>query len=229
MKQNTKTIPEIKKFNKLTDHRSISARLNRIDNEFTAGFRVVNKYADTVTIFGGARFKEDEEPYLLARNMAGVLAREGYAVVTGGGGGIMEAGNRGAFEAHGDSIGLNINLPHEQVLNEYTTDDMPFRYFFARKVMLAYDARGYIFLPGGFGTLDEFFEVLTLIQTHKMPQVPIILLGKDFWQGLDDFLKEILRDEYKTISKGDEKLYHITDDVEEAVELINKSRLVPTI
>src|SRR5690606_19507522 len=135
---------------------------------------------------------EDNPHYIKARTVGKMLAEEGFAVITGGGGGIMEAANRGAYEAGGTSVGLNIELPHEQNLNPYTTESMPFRYFFARKVMLAYAASALICFPGGFGTLDEMFEVITLVQTGKMPPVPIILVGCEFWQPLDNFIREQL-------------------------------------
>ena len=179
-------------------------RLSRVDSELADGFGLINKFDETVTIFGSARFKEGDKYYDLARKTGQMIAGAGYAVSTGGAGGIMEAGNRGAHEAGGDSLGFNIELPHEQVLNEYTTESMSFRYFFTRKVILAYGAKAYVFFPGGFGTMDEFFEVLTLIQTKKAPAAPLILVGSEFWNGLDDFIKKTMLTGDKTISEGDE-------------------------
>lgn len=199
-------------------------RVSRIDREFADGFDIVNKFNDTITIFGSARFDASSPHYQKAREVATALSNEGYTIITGGGGGIMEAGNRGAFEAGGRSVGLNIQLPHEQTLNEYTTESMPFRYFFSRKVMLAFGARGYIYFPGGFGTLDELFEVMTLIQTKKMPIAPIILVGNEFWGGLDHFIKAHLLEGAHTISPGDENLYTITEDVEVIKSIMNSHR-----
>lgn len=198
-------------------------RVDRIEKEFTDGFNLINKYHYTVTVFGSARTTESDEDYQRARELTGILAREGFTIVTGGGGGIMEAANRGAYEAGGKSVGLNISLPHEQVLNDYTTESMAFRYFFARKVMLVYAASALIVFPGGYGTLDELFEAMTLVQTAKMPSLPIILVGTEFWQPLDEFFRSRLLAD-KLISPGDEALYHITDDLEEVKEIVNYHR-----
>jgi hypothetical protein len=199
-------------------------RLSRIDKEFADGFDIVNSLNKSVTVFGSARFKEGNHYYDLARDLSGKLAEAGYTTVTGGGGGIMEAGNRGAFEKGGKTAGFNISLPHEQVLNPYTTVSMPFYYFFTRKVILAYGAEAYVVLPGGFGTLDELFEIITLIQTKKMPKAPVILMGSEFWQPLDDFIRSRMLEADETISPGDEKLYTITDSPEEAVSIIQQHR-----
>lgn len=212
--QKPATVPDIA--------REASERVGRIEREFTDGFAKVDKHTDTVTIFGSARFKEGNIHYEKARAIGAALAKDGYTIVTGGGGGIMEAGNRGAFEAGGQSIGFNISLPHEQVLNPYTTDSMPFHYFFTRKVALTFNARGYVYLPGGFGTLDELFEVVTLMQTGKLARVPIILVGSEFWGGLDAFIRQHLLDGDQTISSGDEHIYTITDDVAEVARLIRE-------
>lgn len=201
-----------------------SERLSRIDKEFADGFNIINKYNDTVTIFGSARFDASSPHYQKARQVAAALSDEGYAIVTGGGGGIMEAGNRGAFEANGRSIGFNIKLPHEQSLNQYTTESMPFKYFFSRKVILAYGAKAYVYFPGGYGTLDELFEVITLMQTKKMPLAPIILVGNEFWNGLDYFIKNHLLEGSHTISPGDENLYTITEDIQVISAIINQHR-----
>lgn len=199
-------------------------RLSRIDAEFADGFEMMNHYNDTITLFGSARFDENHPAYQKAREVAAALSNEGYAIVTGGGGGIMEAGNRGAAEAGGHSIGLNIQLPHEQTLNGFATESMPFRYFFARKVALVINARAYVYFPGGFGTLDELFEVVTLMQTKKMPLAPIILVGNDFWSGLDEFIKAHLLEGAHTISPGDENIYTITEDIELIKSVVNQHR-----
>src|SRR5690606_25145895 len=165
-------------------------RLTRVDTELNEGFEVIHRYDKTVTIFGSARFVEGDKYYDLARQAGQMISGAGYTVSTGGAGGIMEAGNRGAYEAGGDSLGFNIKLPHEQVLNPYTTDHLSFHYFFTRKVILAYGAKAYVFFPGGYGTLDELFEVMTLIQTQKAPQAPMIHVGSELWNGLDKIINE---------------------------------------
>lgn len=202
-------------------------RITRIDQEFADGFDIVNADRKTVTFFGSARLDETNQHYKKAREFAGRLAGQGYTVVTGGGGGIMEAGNRGAYEAGGKSIGLNIKLPHEQTLNSYTTQAMPFHYFFTRKVLLAYGAEAYVYFPGGFGTLDELFEIITLIQTGKMPKAPVILMGVQFWHGLETFIQEQLLAGEHTISSEDESIYTVTDSIDEAIELINAHYSTP--
>jgi uncharacterized protein (TIGR00730 family) len=199
-------------------------RVTRIDREFADGFELINKYNDTVTFFGSARFDPSHPDYQKAREIASALSDEGYAIVTGGGGGIMEAADRGAMESGGKAIGLNIELPHEQSLNPYTTESMAFRYFFTRKVMLAFGAVAYIYFPGGYGTLDELFEVITLIQTKKMPIAPIILVGTEYWTALDRFIKTYLLEGAHTISPGDEDLYSITDDITVIKAIVNHHR-----
>ncbi len=207
----------------LVDHET-SERVDRIEKEFRAGFEMVNKYNHTVTVFGSARFLEDNPSYQKARQLGGMLAKNGFTIITGGGEGIMEAANRGAFEAGGHTVGFNIQLPHEQQLNPYLTESMPFRYFFSRKVMLAYAASALICFPGGFGTLDETFEVITLIQTEKMPKVPVILIGKEFWTPLDNFIKTSMLNDYAVISHGDEELYVVTDDLNEVIRIVESYR-----
>ncbi len=189
-----------------------SDRMSRIDRDFSVGFEKIAKYNNTVTIFGSARFKENHPYYQKAREIGGMLANLGYTVITGGGNGIMEGGNRGAYEAGGPSVGFNIILPREQVINPYVNDSVALRYFFSRKVLLSFAAQAYIFFPGGFGTLDEFFEIVTLIQTQKIPKAPIICVGDVFWSKLDDFVKDQLLETNYTISPGDEHLYTITED-----------------
>lgn len=202
----------------------MDSRLRTIEQEFERGFELVNQYQFTATVFGSARLPETSPHYEQARELGAKLAHNGFAVITGGGAGIMEAANRGAFEAGGTSIGFNIELPHEQQLNSYLTVSMPFQHFYARKVMLVYSATALICFPGGFGTLDEMFEVLTLVQTGKMPRIPIILVGESFWKPLDSYIKNQLRDATATITRGDEHLYHITDDLSYALRLVEQSR-----
>jgi len=199
-------------------------RVTRIDREFDDGFKLINKYNYTVSFFGSARFAEDHPYYQKARDIAADLVKEGFTIVTGGGGGIMEAGDRGASENGGQSIGLNIQLPHEQKPNPYATEEMSFRYFFTRKVILAYAADAYIYFPGGFGTLDELFEIITLIQTKKAPLAPIILVGNEFWTALDRFIKTYLLEGMHTISPGDEELYTITEDIHVIKAIIEHHR-----
>lgn len=201
-----------------------SERLTRIDQEFADGFELVNRFGSTVTAFGSARFDENHPDYRMARHISSEVSKEGYTIVTGGGGGIMEAANRGAFEAGGKSIGLNIELPFEQGNNPYTTESLTFRYFFSRKVMLAFGASGYLYFPGGFGTLDEFFEIVTLIQTGKMEKAPIILVNTKFWSGLQEFIENTLSHEYGTISPEDLDLYTITEDPDQIKSILNAHR-----
>lgn len=210
-------------------HRIIKAKVHRIDREFTRGFEFINNYDKSVTFFGSARFTEDNRYYQKARDLAKKVSSIGYTVLTGGGGGIMEAANRGAFEAGKESLGLNIRLPKEQHLNSYTTSSMQFDYFFARKTALSFAAEAYIFFPGGFGTFDEFFEILTLIQTHKIRRIPIILVGKDYWDKLNTLIKELMCDEHKTINASDMELYRITDDENEILEIIKSVPIKPMI
>lgn len=200
------------------------ARVSRIDREFDDGFKLINKYNYTVSFFGSARFDQSHPYYKKAESIAAALVGRGFTIVTGGGGGIMEAGDRGASEAGGQSVGLNIQLPHEQKPNLYATEEMTFKYFFTRKVILAYGANAYIYFPGGYGTLDELFELMTLIQTKKAPMAPIILVGNEFWTALDMFIKTYLRDDMRTISPGDEDLYTITEDIEVIKAIIEHHR-----
>ncbi|MEZ4156849.1 MAG: TIGR00730 family Rossman fold protein [Candidatus Paceibacterota bacterium] len=193
---------------------------SRVQKEFEAGLEAAHAYPKSVTFFGSARFTQNHPYYKKARHLATELCRHGYAVITGGGPGIMEAGNRGTNESCGSAVGFNIELPYEQVINKYVTHGVDFHYFFTRKVALTFSAEVYVYFPGGYGTLDELFEILTLVQTRKIEQIPIVLIGKDFWEPLDKFIKEQLRDEFETISKEDVDLYTITDDLDEVLEII---------
>jgi uncharacterized protein (TIGR00730 family) len=199
---------------------SAEGRLVGVVEEFERAFEVLGKYEKTVTIFGSARKPQDDAITTETYDLAARLARKGFAIVTGGGEGVMEAANRGAYDAGGDSIGLNILLPHEQALNAYTTDSFQFSHFFGRKVSMTLDSSGFIYMPGGFGTLDELFEILVLEQTHKIPQAPIILVGSEFWYPLDHVISTVLKDKYNTISEDDKKLYEIIDDYDEVVKRI---------
>lgn len=199
-----------------------SWRIFRIMAEFVEGFELLRKYGLTVTFFGTARAQANDPIYKAAENLAAKLAKSGFAVITGGGPGVMEAANVGAFKVGGKSIGLNIELPMEQRPNPYVTDTSKFHFFFTRKVMLSFAAEVYVYFPGGFGTLDEFFELVTLVQTKKISKIPIILYGKEFWTPLLRWIDEMLYKKYKTISKDDMAIYHVVDSVEEAHEYIMK-------
>lgn len=199
-------------------------RICVINEEFRQGFDFIKTYQKSVTFWGSARTKPGDEHYEQAHRLGYRIVKElGYAVVTGGGPGIMQAGNQGAKEAKGRSIGFTIRLPHEQVSNPYLTDEIPFYFFFSRKVAMAYSAEAYMYFPGGFGTLDELFEILTLIQTEKISPVPVILVGKDFWKPLDSFIKKTLLKEHGTISPEDVNLYTITDDEDLIIDIIRKA------
>ncbi len=191
-------------------------RLFRIIGDFVDGFDIMPKYIPAVTIFGSARVKEGDKYYEAARQLAYKLAKEGFSIVTGGGPGIMEAGNRGAYEAGGNSIGLNIALPLEQVPNKYAKVQLNFHYFFARKVMLVKYATAYILFPGGYGTLDELTEVLVLIQTKKLKRFPVFLYGSEYWNGLVEWIRNsVLENHY--ISPEDFELFKVMDDLDEIV------------
>jgi uncharacterized protein (TIGR00730 family) len=191
--------------------------------EFVEGFDELASLTRGISIFGSARTPASDPYYKLAQETAALLAREGYAVITGGGPGVMEAANRGAFEAGGLSVGCNIELPFEQGANPYLTRSLTFRYFFVRKMMFVKYSLGFIIFPGGFGTLDELFEALTLIQTHKIRNFPVVLFGTDYWQGLMDWIRNTSLQEGK-ISEQDLKLIHLTDSPEEVVNILNQSQ-----
>tara|TARA_Y100001933_G_scaffold152099_1_gene150488 strand:+ start:27407 stop:28186 length:780 start_codon:yes stop_codon:yes gene_type:complete len=197
-------------------------RMFRILSEFVEGFETLSDIGPAVTVFGSARTKPDDLYYQKAVECSRKLVGEDFAVITGGGPGIMEAANKGAFEAGGTSVGLNISLPMEQDPNPFQTHEITFRYFFARKVMFVKYAVGFICFPGGFGTMDEFFESMTLIQTHKTSPFPVVLIGTDFWSGLVDWIKQTMLDKHQCISKEDLDLFRITDSVDEAVKIIKE-------
>lgn len=197
-----------------------SWRMFRIIGDFVEGFDAIPPLLPSVTIFGSARVKEDSPIYQTTMKLTALLAEKGFTVITGGGPGVMEAACRGAYEKGGISIGLNIELPHEQTSNPYSTLTLNFHYFFVRKVMLVKYASAFILMPGGLGTFDELFETLTLIQTRKIRKFPVILFGSDYWGGLVDWLKNntLARG---FISKEDMELFRLMDSVEEAVEFVD--------
>jgi hypothetical protein len=192
-------------------------RLFRIMAEFVDGFETMSQVGQAISVFGSSRSTPDEAHYRDAERLAAKLVEKGFAVITGGGPGIMEAANKGAFEAGGKSVGLNITLPHEQDANAYQTLGMEFHYFFVRKVMFVKYCLGMVCFPGGFGTMDEFFEAMTLIQTGKSPVYPVVLFDSKFWSPFVDFLKGAMLSEYRTISAKDLDLFLVTDDLDEAV------------
>ncbi|RKY10103.1 MAG: TIGR00730 family Rossman fold protein [Planctomycetota bacterium] len=195
-------------------------RIFRIMAEFVEGFDELASVGPAVSIFGSARTPEGDEYYELARKTSYEIAKAGFAVITGGGGGIMEAANRGAFEAGGRSIGLNIELPVEQTPNEYQNLSLHFRYFFCRKVMFLKYANGFVVMPGGFGTMDEFFESLVLIQTLKQVYFPVILMVSEYWQGLLDWIKNTMLDKHGYVSPEDLDVFTVVDDPAEAAKII---------
>jgi uncharacterized protein (TIGR00730 family) len=199
-----------------------SWRLFRIIAEFVDGFEALTKCHPAVTMFGSTRVKPGDEVYQKAERIGHLLAENGFSVITGGGPGVMEAANKGASAAGGKSIGLNIQLPLEQKPNPYANITLSFRYFFVRKVMFVKYAVAYIILPGGFGTMDELFESITLIQTHKIRPFPVILVGSNYWKGLLDWIKEVLLKEGK-ISSPDLEILRLIDDPMEIVKTIKKT------
>lgn len=196
-------------------------RVFRILAELVEGFTFLSELGPAVTVFGSSRAGRRHPYYQQAREVGKKLAQAGFAVITGGGPGIMEAVNRGAFQAKGKSVGLNIALPEEQEPNAYQNISMSFHYFFVRKIMFVKYAVAFVGFPGGFGTLDEFFESMTLIQTKKIDPFPVILFGRKFWKGLVRWMEEMMLEQYHHISKSDLTLFRITDDPDELVELIS--------
>jgi len=200
-----------------------SWRIFRIMAELVAGFELLRKHGLAATFYGSARCGAGEEVYKQAEELAAKLAKSGFTIITGGGPGIMEAANVGAFKVGGKSVGLNIELPMEQRLNPYVTETEKFHFFFTRKVMLAFASEVYIYFPGGFGTLDELFEMVTLIQTKKVSKIPVVLYGKKFWSPLLEWIDQSLAKKYGTISRDDIDLLHVVDSVDEAYEYIMKA------
>lgn len=196
----------------------------KIMGEFVNGYEKLSRIGPCVSIFGSARTKPDHDFYKLAEDIAKKLTENGYGVITGGGPGIMEAGNKGAHLAGGTSVGLNITLPFEQHDNPYIDSDksIDFDYFFVRKVMFVKYSQGFVVMPGGFGTLDEFFEALTLIQTHKIDKFPLVLVGSKFWQGLWDWVRTTLLEANNNVSPEDLELVHLVDDADQVLEVLNE-------
>ena len=194
------------------------------DKDLISGYEKLSQIGPCVSIFGSARTKPDHKYYKLTEDVAKKIVDHGYGIITGGGPGVMEAGNKGAHLAGGTSVGLNIHLPFEQHDNPYIDSDknINFDYFFVRKVMFVKYSQGFVVMPGGFGTLDELFEAITLIQTHKIDKFPIILVGRDFWGGLIDWVRTTLLDSFQNISAGDIDLVQVVDTAEEVIEILDK-------
>lgn len=200
-----------------------SWRVFRIMSEFVQGFELLRRHGLAVTFWGSARIEPGDDYYRDAEELAALLAKKKFTIITGGGPGIMEAANVGAFKVGGKSIGFNIALPMEQKANPYTTESLSFDFFFSRKVMLTFASEIYVYFPGGYGTLDEFFEIMTLVQTKKIERIPIVLYGRDFWEPLVKWFEKDLLKKYKTISKEDLELFQIVDSVDEAYKYIIKN------
>jgi hypothetical protein len=203
-----------------------SWRIFRIISEFVEGFDTLADIHPAVSVFGSARVKENDHAYDVGRRLGRRLAEKGFSVVTGGGPGVMEAANRGAAEAGGKSVGLRIQLPEEQQANPYAKITVDFRYFFIRKVMFVKYAVAYVILPGGFGTMDELFESLTLIQTYRIKPFPVILLGTDYWKDLVSWIRKTMRDKYHMIGPDDMDLFQLMDEPDEAVAFIKRIVIV---
>jgi len=199
-------------------------RIFRIMAEFTEGFEELSSIGPAVSIFGSARTKPKDKYYKMAQETARLLAKAGFAVITGGGGGIMEAANKGAAQAGAKSVGLNIELPKEQRQNEYQNMSFHFRYFFCRKVMFLKYAHGFIVFPGGFGTLDEFFEALVLIQTLRQVSFPVVMVGKKYWGGLIDWMSEKMLKEHHNVDANDMDVFTVVDKPEDATRIIVEFR-----
>ena len=221
-KENNNRMPRnMKQWNTMKGENSWT--LFKVISEFVDGFETLNRIGPCVSIFGSARTKPGSQYYEIATNIAKRLTEEGYGVITGGGPGIMEACNKGAYESSGISVGLNIELPFEQNHNPYIDPDknLNHRFFFVRKVMFVKYAQAFVVMPGGFGTMDELFEVLTLIQTKKVSRVPVILFGVNYWKGLKLWIKEVMGEEEGNINPIDMDLIPSTDDIEEVIQIIN--------
>jgi uncharacterized protein (TIGR00730 family) len=201
-------------------------KLKMIQDEFHNGIETVRKFNPSVTFYGSTKLTEGHPYYEKVRNLSFRISKElGYAVLSGGGPGIMEAANRGAFEAGGKSVGLTIKLPNEQFTNPYVTDEIPFNFFFTRQSSMSYSTEVCVFCPGGFGTLNELFEVLTLEQTNKIGRIPVILFGSEFWNPIEKVIEEVLCKKYQTVSEKDTKIYTIMDDENEILDIIKNSKI----
>lgn len=226
MSENQNGLPvakhQMKQWNKLKAENSWT--MFKVISEFVDGFERLNKIGPCISIFGSARTKPDNPYYKKAVDISQALTEEGWGVITGGGPGIMEAGNKGASLFGGISVGLNIYLPFEQSHNQYVDHDknLEHRYFFVRKVMFVKYAQGFVVMPGGFGTMDEMFEVLTLIQTQRIERVPVILIGKDYWSGLVDWIKAVMLEKEHNINPDDLDLFWVVDEPEEVVRIVRE-------
>lgn len=204
-------------------HKIESWRVFKIMSEFVEGFEIIQRYGLAASFFGTARASFEDAVYQHASELAARLAKKGFAVITGGAHGVMQAANKGAYEAGGASVGLNIDLANGQPYNPYLTDKLQFEHFFVRKTMLTYASEVYIYFPGGFGTLDEFFEIITLIQTEKIRKVPIVLFGKAYWEPLIEYMRTMLYEKHRAIDKKDLELWVVVDSVDEAFDYITKN------
>jgi uncharacterized protein (TIGR00730 family) len=217
------TMPEDLPFLVCKPRKIESWRVFKIMSEFIEGFDIIRRYDRAVTFFGSTRSSPKDNSYIQAEDLSKLLAKKGFAIITGGSSGIMQAANKGAFEAGGASVGLNINLLEKQAYNPYLSEKFSFDHFFVRKVMLTYASEVYVYFPGGFGTLDEFFEIVTLVQSKKIKKVPIVLVGRSYWEPLLEYIEETLYKEHSAIDEGDMKLYTLVDTVEEAYDYIVKN------
>ena len=204
----------------------VDIKLKMVQEEVHNGVDTVVEFNPSVTFYGSTRINEDHPYYQKVRNLTNRISKElNYTILSGGGPGIMEAANRGAFEAGGKSVGLTIKLPNKQSTNPYLTDEIMFHYFFTRKSTMSFSTEVCVFCPGGFGTFDELFEILTLQQTHKIGRIPVILYGSNFWNPIDKTIREVLLDKFKTVSIEDINIYTITDDDDKIIEIIRNSKI----
>lgn len=204
----------------------IETHLQHINREFKEGFEFLRKYPKSVSIFGSSMLSSSDPAYVKAEELAGRIVSElGYTVITGGGPGIMEAASKGAFEKGGIAAGLNISLPHERTSNDYVqkVNSLKFSYFFSRKTMLTFAAEAYVFFPGGFGTFDELFSILTLIQTDKIPAVPVLLFDSEYWKPLEAFIKGTMLEKFHTIDPQNLQIFKVTDSLDEVINTIKKA------
>jgi len=201
-------------------------KLRTIKFEFKDGIDSVAEFNPSVTLYGSARLSKEDNVYQKVYQLAFRLAKElGYNILSGGGPGVMEAANKGGYDAGVKSVGLTIHLPHEQGANPFVTDEIPFNYFFSRQTSLSYSTEACIFCIGGFGTLSELFEILTLKKTKKIDPIPVILFGSEFWSGLDIYIREVLNKKFNTINQEESELYIIEDDVDKIIEIVKKSKI----
>ncbi|MFA6315413.1 MAG: TIGR00730 family Rossman fold protein [Candidatus Paceibacterota bacterium] len=207
----------------------VAKHLDRITHEFADGFDFLKKYPRSVTIFGSSLAKPTDQTYIDAVKLGEKIVKElNYAVVTGGGPGIMEAANKGAYEAGGASLGVNVSLPHERSSNAYVTQSIKCSYFFSRKTILMFAAECFVFFPGGFGTMDELFNVLTLIQTDKIPRVPVVLFDSEYWKPFQSFLSKVTEGKYHAVDDDSLALFEITDSLDRVIEIISKAPVSET-